>query len=294
MEKLKQQKDAALGAMFARYIIAIITLLLLSVVGYYLFTVNYYSPSGTGVISGGRIAKATEIEAYEWARSDMESGYFNRETVPEHLDVIILNATGEETFSKCAPSYEKDLRAFMTAMRTDGSGVSGNNRQIYAELINTYETAYIHYSLIADHETLFLALFILICVLDILIPTMLFIRKIRKSIRTVSTYAREINAENLDVVPQRSGIREMNEIIDAVDFMKVNLVKSTEEKWIDEQKRKDEKAQIAHDLKTPLTIIRGNADLLMENSSSDEDREAIQTIIENSERIARSILEILE
>ena len=53
-------------------------------------------------------------------------------------------------------------------------------------------------------------------------------------------------------------------------------------------------AQIAHDLKTPLTIIRGNADLLMENTDNEEDIESLGIIIESAEKITRSILEILE
>ena len=47
-------------------------------------------------------------------------------------------------------------------------------------------------------------------------------------------------------------------------------------------------------MKTPLTIIRGNADLILENESNAEKIESAQAIINNSERIARSILEILE
>ena len=53
-------------------------------------------------------------------------------------------------------------------------------------------------------------------------------------------------------------------------------------------------AMIAHDLKTPLTIIRGNADLLLENENDEEKIESAQAIINNAERIARSILKILE
>ncbi len=51
---------------------------------------------------------------------------------------------------------------------------------------------------------------------------------------------------------------------------------------------------MAHDLKTPLTVIRGNADLLLENNPDPDARESLTSIINNSERIAQSILEILE
>jgi len=68
----------------------------------------------------------------------------------------------------------------------------------------------------------------------------------------------------------------------------------SEEKWREEYKTKQEMARIAHDLKTPLTIIRGNADLLLENTDDEDDINAINTIISNTERIAQNILVILE
>ncbi len=67
-----------------------------------------------------------------------------------------------------------------------------------------------------------------------------------------------------------------------------------EEKWRKEYETKQEMAQIAHDLKTPLTVIRGNADLLLESNPDAESVESINAIIDNAERIAKSVLKILE
>ena len=76
--------------------------------------------------------------------------------------------------------------------------------------------------------------------------------------------------------------------------MKTELVSTLEGRWKEQQEKKRQMAQIAHDLKTPLTIIRGNADLLLEDETDSEKIESINSIISNSERIARSVLEILE
>ncbi|MBQ4220503.1 MAG: hypothetical protein II666_13235, partial [Butyrivibrio sp.] len=76
--------------------------------------------------------------------------------------------------------------------------------------------------------------------------------------------------------------------------LKSMIYKIAEEKWRGEYETKQEMAQIAHDLKTPLTVIRGNADLLLENNPDPDARESLTSIINNSERIAQSILEILE
>ena len=288
MEKRFIKRDTSLSMLLIHYFLTLNVLLAVTLGAFFLYVITYYS-SGKG-----RIARATQDEAYAWAESTAETGYFDKETVPDHLDVIILDESGAEIYSHYIPSYAESLRAFMEACRNSEDPDWPAGRQVYREWVKTHETAYIHYSLIADNETLFLIILIVICILDLLIPTVLCVHKIRKSIRVVSAYAREIRSENLDILPPKSGIREMNEIIRAVDFMKVNLTKSMEDKWADEQSRINEKTQIAHDLKTPLTIIRGNADLLLEKNTSPEDRETIEAIIETSERIARSILEILE
>ncbi|MBO4457382.1 MAG: hypothetical protein J5802_06670 [Butyrivibrio sp.] len=79
-----------------------------------------------------------------------------------------------------------------------------------------------------------------------------------------------------------------------ISKLKELIYKLAEEKWRKEYEIKQEMAQIAHDLKTPLTVIRGNADLLLEKEQDDDSKESIEAIVKNAERIARSVLEILE
>lgn len=288
MEKRELSKDIKLGTLLVRYIIIVALLLIITLYGFYK-TVLYLYTDG-----GWRRADFTEEEAMDWGQSSADTGYFDRDTIPATLDVIIDDEDGNEVFRKCNPEYEEILGLFRDSLKKGDGPVARDGKQFYQALISTHETAYVHYSVTAENEGILLIPLIAVSALDVLVPTLLLIRKIRKSIKNVSEYARQITAENLSGEPVRSGIREMDEIVNAVDFMKENLVKSMEEKWEDEQKKIDEKAQIAHDLKTPLTIIRGNADLLLENCNNDEDREAIETIIRNSERIARSVLDILE
>jgi len=79
-----------------------------------------------------------------------------------------------------------------------------------------------------------------------------------------------------------------------INKLKKLIFRLAEEKWRKEYETKQEMAQIAHDLKTPLTVIRGNADLLLEKDQDEDSRESIDAIIKNAERIAQSVLDILE
>ena len=79
-----------------------------------------------------------------------------------------------------------------------------------------------------------------------------------------------------------------------INRLKKLIYTLAEEKWRKDYETKQEMAQIAHDLKTPLTIIRGNADLLLEKDPDEDSKESIDAIISSAERIAKSVLEILE
>ncbi len=79
-----------------------------------------------------------------------------------------------------------------------------------------------------------------------------------------------------------------------INKLKTLIYRLAEEKWRKEYDTKQEMAQIAHDLKTPLTVIRGNAELLLENEQDESNRESVEAIVKNAERIAKSVLDILE
>ena len=291
MEKRRVKKDARLGTLLTRYIVTVVLLLAVTAFSFYRIVIYLYAGNG-----GWRSASQTEEETNDWLVKCAELGYIDTGSVPEKLDIIIEDGDGNETFRQCDSAYENSLNDYRNSVKENGVNVYREGQEFYVSYIINKDDGFIfmHYSVAAENEGLLLVAFISALLLEMIVPTVLLIRRIRKSITLVSDYAREITAENLSMEPVKSGIKEMNEIVDAVDFMKENLVKSMEEKWRDEEKKKEEKAQIAHDLKTPLTIIRGNADLLLESCKSEDDREAIETIIKNSERIARSVLDILE
>ena len=52
-----------------------------------------------------------------------------------------------------------------------------------------------------------------------------------------------------------------------LDHMRLALRQSLEKQWYDDKMRQEQLSALAHDLKTPLTIIRGNAELLFDTSA---------------------------
>lgn len=75
--------------------------------------------------------------------------------------------------------------------------------------------------------------------------------------------------------------------------MKEALQKSLKEQWDIKRQKEDQIASLAHDIKTPLTIIRGNTELLLEEETEEEKRERDQEILDNVREIER-YLQILQ
>lgn len=102
-----------------------------------------------------------------------------------------------------------------------------------------------------------------------------------KKIQKMLLITQKIREQNLDFTIESSGIFEIDQALDALDDMKIALKQSLAEQWKAAQIQQEQISALAHDLKTPLTIIRGNADLLCDTQLNDEQKECVD-FIENS------------
>ena len=81
-----------------------------------------------------------------------------------------------------------------------------------------------------------------------------------------------IAARRLDV-PLDGGarVRELGESLAAMEQLRQALARSLSEQWAMEQERTQALAALAHDLKTPLTVLRANADFVAEELEDEKD-----------------------
>ena len=128
-------------------------------------------------------------------------------------------------------------------------------------------------------------LLIIIILLEILaslfVISYIFSKYLGKKIDKLLTVVYKIEQQDLDFEIQKSKLFEVDQALDALDHMRIALRQSLSKQWYDDKMRQDQLSALAHDLKTPLTIIRGNTELLFETSLSTEQRECAE-YIENS------------
>ena len=79
-------------------------------------------------------------------------------------------------------------------------------------------------------------------------------------------------------------IREFDAALTAMQTLRESLSESLQTQWQMEQQRADRMTRLAHELKNPLAIIQGNAELLAEESLTDSQREKVEAILRGSSR----------
>lgn len=79
-------------------------------------------------------------------------------------------------------------------------------------------------------------------------------------------------------------LREFSATLHAMQTMGRELTNSLQSQWRMEQQRAEQIASLTHDLKTPLSIIQGNADLLAEDALSADQQTQVEAILRGTDR----------
>lgn len=117
---------------------------------------------------------------------------------------------------------------------------------------------------------------------------------LKKKLNALILAADHIQHEELDYIPEKGNIKEINMVLSSMDNMRHALKLSLESQWSMEQSRKEQISALAHDLKTPLTLIRGNAEILYETNPTDEQLDCIGYIEESSLQMQEYVQMLME
>jgi len=123
---------------------------------------------------------------------------------------------------------------------------------------------------------------------------LLFVRRMSRNLGNklalVENASEQIAHQNLDTpIATSAGIKEFNRALQSMDDMRNTLKDALIRQWESEQQRKQEIAALAHDIKTPLTIINGNAELLLEDPLKEEQAKLVNYIYVAGMRVQRYV-----
>lgn len=130
--------------------------------------------------------------------------------------------------------------------------------------------------------------FALVCpVLGLGVSGMLFYRwKLKKELALLREGTERIRAHDLDFSFPAVSKDELGEVCGAFESMRAELQKTNRELWRQSEERKRLNAAFAHDLRNPVTVLKGTVRLLKENR---QDAQAIERLETYTMRIERYI-----
>lgn len=129
----------------------------------------------------------------------------------------------------------------------------------------------------------------IICMLMSMMLSFVFSRKISKPITQFSQVARKLGKGDFTVRFEGNGWTEIDELADTLNY-------ATDEMGKTEALRRDFLANVSHDLRTPLTMVKAYAEMIRDFSGvSKEKREAhAQIIIDEADRLTTLVGDILD
>lgn len=136
--------------------------------------------------------------------------------------------------------------------------------------------------------------FFILFILLVVFTALLFAKKLKKELAPVLEATLNIKERRLEFEVKSSKIQEFNDVLNSLGDMKRALAQSLKKEWETEQRRKEHISALAHDIKTPLTVIKGNAELLMEEMMTPDMREYVECIDRSSDQIEKYISLLIE
>ncbi len=130
--------------------------------------------------------------------------------------------------------------------------------------------------------------------LEVVILAYTFGKKFTEKMSGLQRVAEKVQNQNLDFSIESSGIFEIDNALFSIDKMKEALKVSLKKQWELEQTRRQQIAALAHDIKTPITIVRGNVELLIETNQNGEQKEYTKYIAESTQEMEQYVRKLIE
>lgn len=289
------RKGQSLQLVFLKYLLSVALGLAVSAgLALFLFTMAYR-------LNGIVPADATEQFILRNKAKIAQAEPFDPTLIPENVGYVYLADDGRLLASNMSAVERKKAMAFLRGQ------VMSTSSSAYMEIERREGVVVAHYTLKPRYSNpwmeahfppvnyLFSALMVSLCFISAMTITLIWARRLTKQLMPMIEASEEIAKQNLDFEIGTSTIKEFNGVLNAFEKMKIALSRSLREKWTEEANRKNQISSLAHDLKTPVAIIHGNAELLKETKLSDEQRSYVDFIAKNSTRIstyAHALMEV--
>lgn len=287
------RRSNTLTGIFMRYVLVmLLALLTLGVCTILIFNILV----NTGSIYPANYAERKINEAYDLIQSADE---VTEDMIPPLCHYVIFAMDGE--------ILGGDLSGHSAEIAWDVANhgqASGN--YFYKVISRPKEYVVLQYSLTPQYQSAFLRehfiepqnlmtiMVILGGITIIILPSVRFGKKIKRKMQPVMQAVERIKNQELEYETTYSGIKELDDCLSSIDEMRIALKDSLEQQWKTEQDKSRQMSALAHDIKTPLTVVRGNAELLSETELTEEQDHHVVYIINSAVQIQNYVQKLID
>lgn len=197
-------------------------------------------------------------------------------------DEIIYRGKDTDLQEKDLPGYGDDEQGEQDAV--SGTYVDGNEELLIKQINFNFTdkdrgSAFIittSYEVLPEVQRLFLDVCISVLVILILTAAMLIIwiyQGIIRPIKELEAATVNIQQGNLDFTIEREGNDEISELCGSFEEMRKRLKESFEQQMTSEQESRELIRNIAHDLKTPITAVKGYSEGLLDGVANTPEKQ---------------------
>lgn len=279
-------KTSSLKILFRRFAVSLIVLL----------TAALAVPFGleTLAVNLGLATRAnySELQTKELSSTLAIAPDITKVIIPQGCDYLIMDKDFKELFSNM-PAEDKEI----AILYAKGEYIEQGTGRKFTLVIREKELCVLQYFIgsqftlawlpqwFPSPDVLTLVLMAINFLLVIIVLTAKFAQNLKKQLSPLFEATAEVAQQNLEFEVQHSKITEFEDVLLSFDKMKDSLKTALKQQLKAEQIQREQIAALAHDLKTPLTIIQGNADLIGETKLDPEQRQYADYISESAEKM---------
>lgn len=221
---------------------------------------------------------------------------FSRELIPEDIPYVVVDKhTLQVVEGTLDPTGEE------AAIRAIQNRTAYQGQAVYRVVEREREYVVLHYKVrsrftlpwlrahFPDYELTTLIIGMIAIISIVFAVTTIFARRLQRQFDRIQQLTMRIRNRDLSVEAERSSIKEFDDVLSSLQEMAKALEASLQAQWRTETRKREQISALAHDIKIPVTIIKGNAELLSLDEQSEEHAGYTEYILNASSRIEQYV-----
>ena len=206
---------------------------------------------------------------------EFNQGFLNVSDIPFYYDYLYME-NGRVIQDTIGDNYKAEVEmAIKTGSSATNTIIGAKYFKAYTKggktLVIKYRVSAIFaieglYKLVNNFESLYILITLFIWMVGFVLLIIRLSKLLRREIKKIASANENIKKMDLDYTRESSKYREIDGVLTSIDVLANNLKVSLNRQWDIQNAQKELIDSVVHDIRTPITLIKGNFELLQEEN----------------------------